>query len=60
VVGEVLAGRTHHDLMPPRPNPLAIRLHADVAESIQSGDGSAAFRAMTSIIDEASAALRDS
>jgi DNA-binding FadR family transcriptional regulator len=60
VVGEVLAGRTHHHLMPRRPNPLAIRLHADVAEAIQSGDGSAAFQAMTSIIDEASAALRDS
>ena len=31
VVAEVLAGRTHHDLMPARPNPVAIRLHGDVA-----------------------------
>jgi DNA-binding FadR family transcriptional regulator len=59
VVGEVLAGRTHHRLMPSSPNPLAIRLHADVAEAIQSGDGAAASAAMSSIIDEASAALRD-
>jgi DNA-binding FadR family transcriptional regulator len=44
--------------MPARPNPVAIRLHADVAEAVQSGDGPAAFAAMTSIIDEASAALR--
>ncbi|MGZ4442990.1 MAG: FadR/GntR family transcriptional regulator [Nocardioidaceae bacterium] len=57
VVGEVLAGRTHHNLMPARPNPAAIRLHADVAEAVQSGDGPAAERAMRAIIDEATAAM---
>jgi DNA-binding FadR family transcriptional regulator len=60
VVGEVLAGRTHHDLMPATPNPVAVRLHGDVAEAVQSGDGAAASAAMHAIIAEASDALRDS
>lgn len=59
VVGEVLAGRTHHDLMPATPNPVAVRLHGDVAEAVQSGDGAAASAAMHAIIAEASDALRD-
>ena len=59
VVGEVLAGRTHHDLMPATPNPVAVRLHGDVAEAVQSGDGAAAAEAMNAIIAEASDALRD-
>ena len=59
VVGEVLAGRTHHDLMPATPNPVAVRLHGDVAEAVQSGDGAAASAAMQAIIAEASDALRD-
>jgi DNA-binding FadR family transcriptional regulator len=58
VVAEVLAGRTHHDLMPARPNPEAIRLHGDVAQAIGSGDATAAYQAMTSIIEEASAAVQ--
>ncbi|MGG5259300.1 FadR/GntR family transcriptional regulator [Phycicoccus avicenniae] len=58
VVGEVLAGRTHHDLMPARPNPVAIRLHSDVAQAIGAGDAVAASAAMAAIIDEASAAVR--
>ena len=44
VVAEVLAGRTHHDLMPARPNPVAIRLHGDVAQAVGSGDAPAAER----------------
>ena len=60
VVAEVLSGRTHHDLMPRTPNPAAIRLHGDVAQAIGSGDGKAASAAMASIIDEASAAVRES
>ncbi|SDP21870.1 DNA-binding transcriptional regulator, FadR family [Pedococcus dokdonensis] len=60
VVGEVLSGRTHHDLMPSTPNPAAIRLHGEVAQAIGSGDGAAASAAMTAIIDEASAAVRRS
>ena len=59
VVGEVLAGRTHHDLMPTTPNPMAVRLHGDVAEAVQSGDGAAAATAMQAIIAEATEALRD-
>ncbi|MGO4600191.1 FadR/GntR family transcriptional regulator, partial [Terrabacter sp. 2RAF25] len=59
VVGEVLAGRTHHDLMPSTPNPVAVRLHGDVAEAVQSGEGAAAAAAMQAIIAEASDALRD-
>ena len=58
VVGEVLAGRTHHDLMPARPNPVAIRLHSDVAQAIGAGDVAAATAAMAAIIDEASDAVR--
>ena len=59
VVDEVLSGRTHHDLMPRTPNPAAIRLHGEVAQAIGSGDGKAAGSAMASIIDEASAAVRE-
>ncbi|WP_207222726.1 FadR/GntR family transcriptional regulator [Herbihabitans rhizosphaerae] len=59
VVSEVLVGRTHHGLMPPHPNPAAIRLHADVAQAVQSGDPDAAERAMREIIAEASRAMID-
>ena len=59
VVGEVLAGRTHHDLMPAYPEPAAIRLHADVAEAVASGDGRGAGRAMREIVDEAQQAMEN-
>ncbi|MFS8096886.1 FCD domain-containing protein [Lentzea alba] len=59
VVSEVLIGRTHHGLMPDLPNPAAIRLHADVAQAVQSGDPAAAEQAMREIIVEASQALRE-
>ncbi len=52
VVGEVLAGRIRHDLMPGNPNPAATRLHADVAEAVASGDKVGAGRAMQAIVDE--------
>jgi len=58
VVAEVLAGRTHHDLMPATPNPAAIRLHGDVAQAVQAGDPVAAEAAMREIITEAAAAMR--
>ena len=58
VVAEVLAGRTHHDLMPARPNPEAIRLHGDVACAVQAGDADAAATAMRAIIDEATTAMQ--
>ncbi|MGE3288120.1 MAG: FadR/GntR family transcriptional regulator [Pseudonocardia sp.] len=56
-VAEVLSGRTRHDLMPARPEPLAIRLHGDVAEAVQAGDAAAAEAAMRAILAEASAAM---
>jgi DNA-binding FadR family transcriptional regulator len=59
VVAEVLAGRTHHGLMPATPNPEAIRLHADVAQAVQSGDAVAARRAMDAIVAEAAGAMLD-
>ncbi|WP_248958419.1 FadR/GntR family transcriptional regulator [Sphaerisporangium perillae] len=53
VVAEVLAGRTHHHLMPARPEPAAIRWHAEVAQAVQAGDAEAAERAMRDIVEEA-------
>lgn len=57
VVAAVLTGRTHHHLMPARPEPAAIRWHAEVAQAIQAGDGAAAERAMRDIVEEATAAM---
>ena len=57
VVGEVLAGRTQHDLMPARPAAAAIRLHGDVAEAVAAADALTAERAMRAIVDEAQQAM---
>lgn len=57
VVAEVLSGRTHHGMMPAKPNPKAIDLHDEVARAIRTGDEAGAERAMRAIIDEASAAV---
>lgn len=57
VVVELLAGRTHHHLMPETPEPAAIRLHAAVAEAVQVGDRRAAEDAMSGIVVEATDAL---
>ncbi|MBC7549858.1 MAG: FadR family transcriptional regulator [Cellulomonas sp.] len=57
VVGEVLAGRTHHDLMPAHPEPAAIRLHGDIAEAVAAGDSARAERATRAIMDEAKEAM---
>ena len=57
VVAEVLAGRTHHGMMPARPNPAAIELHDEVARAIRLRDEAAAERAMRAIIDEATSAV---
>ena len=59
VVDAVLEGRTHHDLMPRRPNPEAIALHDTVARAVRDGDAATAEAAMRSIIEEAAAALAD-
>jgi DNA-binding FadR family transcriptional regulator len=58
VVEEVLSGRTHHGMMPDRPNPEAIALHDEVARAVRTGEPDAAERAMRAIIEEAAAALR--
>lgn len=59
VVAEVLEGRTHHGMMPERPNPTAIELHDEVARAIRLGDPDMAERSMRAIIDEAAAAVSD-
>ncbi|NDK89581.1 FadR family transcriptional regulator [Gordonia desulfuricans] len=59
VVDEVLAGRTHHGMMPETPNPVAIALHDDVARAIRLGDPGAAETAMRAIVDEAAQAVHD-
>lgn len=57
VVAEVLAGRTHHGLMPETPNPAAIALHDEVARAIRLRDEEGAERAMRAIIDEAASSV---
>jgi DNA-binding FadR family transcriptional regulator len=59
VVAEVLAGRTHHGMMPATPNPTAIDLHDQVARAIRMRDEAAAERAMRAIIDEAASAVAE-
>jgi DNA-binding FadR family transcriptional regulator len=59
VVAEVLAGRTHHGMMPATPNPVAIELHDEVARAIRMRDEQAAERAMLAIIDEATSAVAE-
>jgi DNA-binding FadR family transcriptional regulator len=59
VVAEVLAGRTHHGMMPDVPNPAAIELHDQVARAIRLRDEEAAERAMRAIIDEAVSAVAE-
>ncbi len=60
VVAEVLTGRTHHQMMPEKPNPAAIALHDEVARAIRLRDETAAETAMRAIIDEAAAAVAES
>ncbi|MFB7335648.1 FadR/GntR family transcriptional regulator [Streptomyces adustus] len=38
VVAEVLAGRTHHEVMFEDPDPAAVTLHVQVAEAVREGD----------------------
>ena len=59
VVAEVLAGRTHHGMMPATPNPAAIELHDEVARAVRMRDEAAAERAMRAIIDEAASAVAE-
>jgi DNA-binding FadR family transcriptional regulator len=57
VVAEVLQGRTLHHLMPPHPEPAAIRWHAEVAQAVQAADPGAAEHAMRDIVEEATHAM---
>ncbi len=57
VVAEVLTGRTHHGLMPEKPNIAAIALHDEVARAIRMGEEQQAERAMRAIIDESASAI---
>lgn len=52
MVEEVLRGRTHHALMPDRPDPHARDLHLVVARAIAAGDAATAHAAMRSVVDE--------
>jgi DNA-binding FadR family transcriptional regulator len=42
LVAEVLAGRTHHQVMFKDPDPPAVRLHLQVAEAVREGDAARA------------------
>lgn len=53
LVERVLDARTHHHLMPERPNEEAIRLHRRVAEAIATKDATAARQRMEAIVTEA-------
>ncbi|MET9918598.1 FCD domain-containing protein [Streptomyces sp. NPDC006435] len=44
VVAEVLAGRTHHQVMFEDPDPTAVTLHVRVAEAVREGDAAGAER----------------
>ncbi|KWX65839.1 FadR/GntR family transcriptional regulator [Mycobacterium sp. NAZ190054] len=57
VVAEVLTGRTHHRMMPEKPNIAAIALHDEVARAIRMGEAEQAERAMRAIIDESASAI---
>ena len=57
VVAEVLAGRTHHGMMPEKPNMAAIALHDEVARAIRMGEQEQAQGAMRAIIDESAMAI---
>ncbi|MEO7753117.1 MAG: FCD domain-containing protein [Terracoccus sp.] len=57
LVEEVLAGRTHHHLMPSNPNPQAIDWHREVADAIASRDAAAAEAGMALIVAEAQSAM---
>lgn len=57
LVAGALEGRTHHHLMPDRPNSEALARHDDVARAVRDGDSAAAESAMRAIIDEAATAV---
>lgn len=50
-IAEVLSGRHAYGLMPHHPHVDALQMHADVASSIQRGDGARAHDAMVAIMN---------
>jgi DNA-binding FadR family transcriptional regulator len=57
VIGEVLTGRTLHDLMSARASVAAIRLHGDVAQAVAGESPEQARQAMDDIVQEARDAM---
>jgi DNA-binding FadR family transcriptional regulator len=57
VVEQVLAGRTHGDMMPAKPDPEAVRLHGTVATAVRTGQQDEAEQALRSIVAEAADAI---
>ncbi|WP_031040432.1 FadR/GntR family transcriptional regulator [Streptomyces sp. NRRL F-5650] len=53
VVAEVLAGRTHHDVMFEDPDPAAVTLHVQVAEAVRARDAERAERLTREITEGA-------
>ncbi|WP_449280699.1 FadR/GntR family transcriptional regulator [Leucobacter sp.] len=57
IVVAVLEGRTHHELMPTVANTEALRLHAEVAAAVRTGDAAAAEACARAIVEEARDAM---
>ncbi len=53
VVAEVLAGRTHHDVMFEDPDPAAVTLHVQLAEAVRERDAARAERLTRDITEGA-------
>lgn len=53
VVAEVLAGRTHHEVMFEDPDPAAVTLHVRVAEAVREGDAARAEKLTREITEGA-------
>lgn len=58
-VAEVLAGRTHHGLMPAHPVPAALDAHEGVAHAVHAHDPAGAERWMRELVTEVRAAIAD-
>ncbi len=58
-VAEVLAGRTHHGLMPAHPVPAALDAHEGAARAVRDHDPVAAERWMRELVTEVRAAIVD-
>lgn len=57
VIGETLAGRTHHGLMPHEPVEEALQLHEEVARAVLERDPLGAMQGMSDLLAEVRTAL---